>query len=244
LVGEKVSVSTVRVEDETVFADTNVTVRFAPGTNLASSGTVKIDFPDSFALPSTFDDQCYNVQVIDAVTECSFTLDEDGVYIDYVTLEAPCKFVSGGCESDIFYQFRVPIQNRGDSWPLDGTTYFYITTSEGNADVAIGEKVNSVALEPYPLEVYEAYPDPREEECDRTFAYCSMYIVFNLVHGVPRKSGGGRILITLPDEITLRGTSCSVVYGNIKSGFTCKGYRQETGSYIIVTQEVFDTMYT
>lgn len=75
---------------------------------------------------------------MDARIACTFNLDTDGIYLDSVDIPGVCP--SGGCTSDNYYGFKIPVLTRSDNYPLDGTTYFFITTSVSDVDVAIGEK--------------------------------------------------------------------------------------------------------
>lgn len=183
LVGEKVQISAVRVEDLYTNTNTNVTVRFAPGTDLDSEGVIKLTLPEGFAFPSDYDTQCYVDKIVDTAVACEFTLDEDGEYLTSVSIPGVCP--SRGCTSDTFYGFKFPILTKHDTYPLDGTNYFFITTSENDVDISIGERVNTIELEPAKMSVFEAFAD---DGCDNANDFCTLNLKFKFEHNVPMSS--------------------------------------------------------
>jgi len=90
LKGEKVQLSSIRVEDLHTNTHTNVTVSFAPGTNLGKDSTlvelITLTLPPGLAYRSDYDDQCYVDQIVDFAVACEFELDDDDEYLASVTL--------------------------------------------------------------------------------------------------------------------------------------------------------------
>lgn len=78
---------------------------------------------------------------------CTFTLDDNNEYLKSVALSRVCP--SSGCTSDHYYGFKFPVLTKHDNYPLDGLNYFFIVTSEDGVDVAIGERVNNIRLDPF-----------------------------------------------------------------------------------------------
>lgn len=255
LVGEKVSIGVISVEDEIVLMETNVTISFAPGYDLSTAGSFTLTFPVGFAYPPKYDDICYIYKTNRVPTACTYNLDDDNEYIESIELTEACVKVNG-CDADTYYKYNLPIINRGDTKAITDTQWF-ITTSDGGADVAIGAKDNGVTLEAYPLAVYEAWG---ADDCDQTYVYCELFLKFKLENPMTKSvsdgSSGGRISITLPSvpydsngdvsgvstELIIKSTSCKASYGNQRSGVWCTVNRNT--NTILVYQTLSDTFFT
>lgn len=116
LTGENVSIRTVTVDDKYVQANTNVSLTFAPGTALVKTATFILTFPERFARKSDLESKCYRVSRRTTRVSCSYEMHAtDEQFIHRVTIEGGCQ--SSGCHAETFLQFRIPIKNRGDTWP-------------------------------------------------------------------------------------------------------------------------------
>lgn len=143
--------------------------------------------------------------------DCSFASYTSG-YISEVTLLSPCP---NGCTGTETLDFLIPVTTRGDVYQIGGT--FTVITKYSYIDVGQGTFPNSIVnVEATITQTYIT-----NQGCNTIEEICTIWMSFKLINYVPPASGGGRIMIILPSQLSANLYVCGASFDMQNNGITC-----------------------
>lgn len=215
LVGVNSVITVISLEQPYVGRSNYLQIGIIPGTDLTSNALFDVYFPDLFATQQTGANGTTAFVMIGQPLgmQCSFTLYPSG-YIQKATLSRPCP---NQCSAQNPYFYSIPIKNRGDTLPVNGT--WQVIVRYPQIDVGMGSLSNPLRLSPETISTFSLSNGGQNTIDQQT----SLSVTVKPVNTVPTGSQRGRIRVILPAQITvLPSATCSLkINGVSSSGSTC-----------------------
>ena len=233
LEGVAITISLVSVTDAVVYKETTLLIAFTPGSDLPSNAMIDIGLPTEFAFTPTTE-ACTQVTPSSATLSCTYT--SSGGYITKIRINDPCSH--SNCLSTTALVYSVAIKVRQNTKDVGGN--FYIVTTTTSADIGYGSYANAITISPNPF-VSTSFDN---SGCDTIKASCSLNVKFTTVYTFPNKSSNGKVVLTVPSDLTLVSTGCTATIGGSSmdcsmTGKAVTATHSQTGS--VAGQEIIIT---